>query len=338
MSAQAKDVGGKSPIKELTIDEREIERRKKFIDFQSDDLKRVHAIRDIIANHADEFTKRFFDHLSTFPEAKGLFSPAILEDAKRLKKEHLIAMSAGEYGTHYVDQRLKLGRLYSRAGLEAKVFLGAFHYLMQSIGEKIMVEFKGASQEAFKDFLALKKIAFFDLGLIVDAIIFEREKTIRQQQEAIRELSTPVLQLRDRLLILPIVGMIDTYRAKLLTENLLRAIRNNRAKVVVIDITGVAAVDSKVANHLVQTVAASKLMGAHVIVTGLSADVAMALVALGIELSKLNTVGDLQGGLEEAERILGSLQSNRDSYSPSPWASRLSPKPNGRDIANGFGE
>jgi rsbT co-antagonist protein RsbR len=336
MSAQAKDVGGKPSTKELMIDDREIERRKKFIDFQPDDLKRVLTVRDIIASHADEFTKRFFDHLALFPEARGLFSSAILEEAKRLKKEHLIAMTAGEYGTHYVEQRLRLGRLYSRAGLESNVFLGAFHILMQSIGEKIMAEFKGSPQEAFRGFLALKKIAFFDLGIIVDSIIFEREKTIRQQQEAIRELSTPVLQLRDRLLILPIVGMIDTYRAKLLTENLLRAIRSNRAKVVVIDITGVAAVDSKVANHLVQTVAASRLMGAHVIVTGLSADVAMALVALGVELSKLNTVGDLQGGLEEAERILAAQQPNRDTYSP--WGPRFAPKPNGRDVGNSFGE
>jgi rsbT co-antagonist protein RsbR len=71
------------------------------------------------------------------------------------------------------------------------------------------------------------------------------------------------------------------------------------------DITGVAAVDSKVANHLIQTVAAARLMGATVIVTGLSADVAQALVALGVDLGRINTIGDLQGGLEEAERLLG---------------------------------
>src|SRR6266540_4240821 len=98
----------------------------------------------------------------------------------------------------------------------------------------------------------------------------ERERIIRQQQEAIRELSTPVLQVRERLLILPIIGVIDPQRARQLTEQLLRAIRTNRAKVVVIDITGVAAMDSNVANHLVQTVEASRLLGATVIVTGLS--------------------------------------------------------------------
>lgn len=133
----------------------------------------------------------------------------------------------------------------------------------------------------------------------------ERERVIRQQQEAIRELSTPVLQVRDRLLILPIIGVIDPQRARQLTEQLLRGIRANRAKVVVIDITGVPSVDSTVANHLVQTVEASRLMGATVIVTGLSSEIAQTLVTIGVDLSKMNTVGDLQGGIEEAERLLG---------------------------------
>ena len=133
----------------------------------------------------------------------------------------------------------------------------------------------------------------------------ERERIIREQQEAIRELSTPVLPVRERLLILPIIGVIDPQRARQLTEQLLRGIRANRARVVVIDITGVAAIDSNVANHLVQTVEASRLLGATVIVTGLSAEIAQTLVNIGVDLGKMNTVGDLQGGIEEAERLLG---------------------------------
>jgi rsbT co-antagonist protein RsbR len=137
------------------------------------------------------------------------------------------------------------------------------------------------------------------------SFVQERERIIREQQEAIRELSTPVLQVRERLLILPIIGVIDPQRARQLTEQLLRGIRGNRAKVVVIDITGVPSVDSGVANHLVQTVDASRLMGATVIVTGLSSEIAQTLVTIGVDLTKMKTVGDLQGGIEEAERLLG---------------------------------
>jgi rsbT co-antagonist protein RsbR len=137
------------------------------------------------------------------------------------------------------------------------------------------------------------------------SFVQENVRIIRQQQEAIRELSTPVLQVRERLLILPMVGVIDSQRARQLTEQLLRGIRNNRAKVVVVDITGVPTIDSTVANHLVQTVEASRLMGAGVIITGLSSEIAQTLVTIGVDLSKMNAVGDLQGGIELAEKMLG---------------------------------
>ncbi|MBA2577161.1 MAG: STAS domain-containing protein [Euzebyaceae bacterium] len=137
------------------------------------------------------------------------------------------------------------------------------------------------------------------------SFVQERERVIRQQQDSIRELSTPVLQVRERLLILPIIGVLDAQRARQLTEQLLSGIRAHRAKVVVVDITGVPDVDVSVANHLVQTVDASRLMGAGVIITGLSSKIAQTLVRIGVDLSKVNTVGDLQGGIEEAERLLG---------------------------------
>src|SRR5213594_1160995 len=137
------------------------------------------------------------------------------------------------------------------------------------------------------------------------SFVQERERVIREQQKAILALSTPVLQVRERLLILPIIGAIDAQRARQLTEQLLRGIRANRAKVVVVDVTGVPAIDSAVANHLVQTVEASRLMGATVIITGLSSEIAQTLVTLGVDLSKMNAVGDLQGGIEEAERMVG---------------------------------
>jgi len=137
------------------------------------------------------------------------------------------------------------------------------------------------------------------------SFVQERERVIRQQQEAIRELSTPVLQVRERLVILPIIGVLDSQRARQVAEQLLRGIRTHRAKVVVIDITGVPEIDSTVANHLVQTVEASRLMGASVIITGLSPEIALTLVTIGVDLSKMNAVGDLQGGIEHAERLLG---------------------------------
>jgi rsbT co-antagonist protein RsbR len=137
------------------------------------------------------------------------------------------------------------------------------------------------------------------------SFVEERERVIGQQQDAIRELSTPVLQVRERLLILPIIGLLDAARAHQLTEQLLHGIRTHRATVVVLDITGVPDIDEAVADHLASTIDASRLMGAEIITTGLSPAIAQTLVAIGADISKLNTAGDLQGGLEQAEHRLG---------------------------------
>lgn len=173
--------------------------------------------------------------------------------------------------------------------------------LARSLFEKYQTEFEMLNRvlDAYEP--AANRIA----NTVGVSFVQERERIIRQQQEAIRELSTPVLQVREQLLILPIIGVLDSQRARQVTEQLLRAIRANRAKVVVIDITGVPTIDSTVANHLVQTVDASGLMGASVIITGLSSEIALTLVTIGLDLSKMNAVGDLQGGIEEAERLLG---------------------------------
>jgi rsbT co-antagonist protein RsbR len=173
--------------------------------------------------------------------------------------------------------------------------------LARSLFEKYHEDFELLNQvlDAYEP--AANRIA----NMVAVSFVQERERVIRDQQEAIRELSTPVLQVRERLLILPIIGILDGPRARQLTEQLLKGIRAHRAKVVVIDITGVPDVDEDVANSLVQTVDASKLMGASVIITGLSSEIAETLVTIGVDLSKMDTVGDLQEGIEEAERLLG---------------------------------
>jgi len=190
-------------------------------------------------------------------------------------------------------------------GVETHEVVGIVLLLRDVLARALFAKYQGDFAKLNRILDAYEPAANRIANTVAVGFVQERERIIRQQQEAIRELSTPVLQVRERLLILPIIGVIDPQRARQLTEQLLRGIRMNRAKVVVIDITGVPAVDATVANHLVQTVDASRLMGANVIVTGLSSEIAQTLVTIGVDLGKINAIGDLQGGIEEAERLLG---------------------------------
>lgn len=190
-------------------------------------------------------------------------------------------------------------------GMSPEQIIGSILTLRDVYGRSLFERYQNSMERLSAAMDIYEPVANTILSIVALAFIQERERVVSRQQEAILGLSTPVLQLRRGILILPIVGLIDSQRAQQLTEQLLEGIRVTRARVVVIDITGVPDVDSRVANHLLQTVDASGLMGASVVVTGLSPEIAQTLVALGIDLGRLTTIGDLQGGIEEADRLLG---------------------------------
>jgi rsbT co-antagonist protein RsbR len=291
---------------QVDIDDEDVARRKEFLQFADGDVAALRGLRELARKYADPVIEEFYAHVLSFEETKSFFLEAhTLERVKRMQKEYFLRLTEGDYGAEYVANRLRIGAVHERVNLAPKWYLGMYAFYLRAVARRLLDGFRDEPERAFAAFTSLLKLVFLDIGLAVDTYIQARESTMRKQQEAIRELSTPVLQIRDRLLLLPIIGVIDTHRARLITDSLLRSIRDTRAKVVVMDVTGVATIDSKVANHLIQTVTAAGLMGAAVIVTGVSSDVAQALVALGIDLAKLNTVGDLQGGMEEAERLLG---------------------------------
>jgi rsbT co-antagonist protein RsbR len=284
----------------------ELAMRKRFLEFDEDDVHRLEGMYDLTQEYVDSVIEAFYDHLLSFQETAAFFrDPRVLEYVKARQKQYFIRLTQGDYEQEYVEDRLRLGSIHEQIGLPVRSFLGMYAFYLRQIAARLLDEYADRPEQAFPAFHSLTKLLFFDIGLAVDTYIYQRERTIANQQEAIRELSTPVLRLRERLLVLPIIGILDTSRAQKLTEDLLASIRESRARVVILDVTGVPAVDSAVANHLLQAVEASRLMGAQVIVTGLSSNVAQALVTLGVDLTKMNAVGDLQGGIEVADRIMG---------------------------------
>ncbi len=132
-----------------------------------------------------------------------------------------------------------------------------------------------------------------------------QQEVIKAQKQAIQELSTPIIPVMDRIIVMPLIGSIDTMRARDITRSLLAGIREHRAKVVILDITGVPIVDSGVASYLNKTIQAARLKGARTIITGISDAVAETIVDLGIDWSGIETLSDLRTGLVIALNSLG---------------------------------
>ena len=264
-------------------------------------------LRELVAHlrqHRTELREEWARRITDAKLLTAMSREEIFAEATSVYNNYVETLETGTLETLHAYARNLSERIIPR-GVETHEVVGIVLLLRDVLARSLFAKYQSDFKLLNRVLDAYEPAANRIANTVAVGFVQERERIIREQQEALRELSTPVLQVRERLLILPIIGVIDSQRARQLTEQLLRGIRANRARVVVIDITGVAAMDSSVANHLVLTVEASRLLGAAVIVTGLSPEIAQTLVRIGVNLGKMHTVGDLQGGIEEAERVLG---------------------------------
>ena len=145
-----------------------------------------------------------------------------------------------------------------------------------------------------------------------EVFIAEREQIIERQREEMLELSTPVVELWDRVLTLPLIGTLDSARAQEVMENLLETILQRQAEVVIVDITGVGTVDTQVAQHLLRAAAAVRLMGAECIISGISPMIAQTMVQLGIDVGSVSTRSSIRTALADALQKVGYVITTKD--------------------------
>jgi rsbT co-antagonist protein RsbR len=235
---------------------------------------------------------------------------------KRLQNTYFLRLFSGTYDLNYVRDRLRVGSAHEKIGMPPKLYLGAYRRYLALIHDKLRDHFKGKEPETGKAIEVIRKIIFFDMALAIDTYIAAYLETMTRHQAAIRELSTPVIKVYERVLLLPIVGTVDTQRANQIMETVLVQVVEQQAKVIIIDIAGVAVVDTKVADHILQTTAAVQLLGAQTVLTGISASVARTVVQLGVEITRVETRAKLSEGIEVALSIIGKqISSKKGSHS-----------------------
>ena len=276
-----------------------------WFDITTEDRERVMALAPLVEEHIDGIMDEFYDRAGGFDHPSTTLADADSLDAIRAEqKRHFLELVDAGLDETYFQSRKKAGVFNEASGVSPAFYMGAYSYFLRRIGE--LVRQSAADSDAAIDILLSRhRVASCHKALTLGAFANARQEAIETREREISELPVPVLKMREGLLLVPVVGTLDSHRARMLTTCMLDSIKDVGARAVVLDITGVEAVDSAVANHLMQAMAAARLMGTHSVLTGISADVAQSLVKIGVTGTALNPAGDLERGIETAERLLG---------------------------------
>jgi rsbT co-antagonist protein RsbR len=268
---------------------------------------------DVYESRFAEIGAQLADDAVAHPELANFVGAGDAESVAENRERIAQAMNDGDWDPYLADM-VDTGARYAEAGLSFSAWFATGRALRSKLVPHLI---DALADEPERLAEALRGLStFIDLVILSvgESFIDAKQRIILEQQDVLRGLSTPVLEVRNGLLLVPLIGFIDSERALLLTGKLLEAIADKRAKAIVLDITGVPAVDSAVANHLMQTVQATQLMGAHTLISGLSPENAQTLVRLGLDLGRLNTVGTLSDGVIAAGEILKAAEARAVEY------------------------
>jgi len=282
------------------------EERKAFVNFTDEDAVLLKELRVHLEDRLDDVVDQLYANWTKYEDLQRLlFDTAIVERLKATQKEYFLRMLSGEYGDDYHDDRLRVGTRHQSIGLDVRWYMGGFCNYVQIVTPMVFEALKPDYEKAEKMLMALYKLINLDEELAISTYIQAREEVIESQHAEILEISTPVVQLWDGVVAAPIIGTMDSVRTQQFMERLLETIVETKSPVALVDITGVSAIDTATAQHLIDTIHAVRLLGAQVIITGVSPPIAQTLVHLGINLSDISTCASLADGLKLALKQIG---------------------------------
>ena len=255
----------------------------------------------------DRVVDQFYEWLPQQPEFNVFFSSQDTVDrVKRLQKAYWAGFFSGFVDQRYVDYRVRIGEIHAQRDLPSLIYFAAVLRFQLLFMEELQSSGLGKDRllpatRAFTKLLAL------DTYVISDQIAQFAKRRVAESGKAMLEMSTPVTSIWDGVLLLPLVGIVDSQRTQDIMEKVLSRIAESQARVFVMDISGVVTVDTGVANNFIRITQATRLMGCESIISGISPNVARTLVELGANVGEVRTTATLRDALQLA---LGAIKTN----------------------------
>ncbi len=281
-------------------------------DISADDLGLLRKCGEALgAGTIDRVVDRFYEWLPQQPEFNVFFSSQDTVDrVKKLQKAYWAGFFSGVVDQRYVDYRIRIGEIHAQRDLPSLIYFAAVLRFQLLFLEELQTSSLGKDRllpatRAFTKLLAL------DTYVISDQITQFAKRRVTESGKAMLEMSTPVTSIWEGVLLLPLVGIVDSQRTQDIMEKVLSRISESQARVFVMDISGVVTVDTGVANNFIRITQATRLMGCELIISGISPNVARTLVELGANVGEVRTTATLRDALQLALAAIKPLRDGR---------------------------
>ncbi|MEM7182639.1 MAG: protoglobin domain-containing protein [Spirochaetota bacterium] len=273
-------------------------------DLSKEDIQLLKEAGTKLEHEFSKLLNEFYDWLETTPEYEVYFSdPAFLKQVKGMQLKYWKDFFNSPVDEHYITSRKRIGMAHAKIGLSLTIFFAGVSNFYSSFSTRIRAMEKG--NKAFDTMLAFTRRLHLDTTIIVDTFNTLTNEKIAEQNRALMEMSTPVTAIWEGILMLPIVGVMDSKRTQDIMDSILIKISQTQAAITIIDISGVAVVDTAVANHLIKITKATKLMGCETIISGISPEISQTIVELGIDVGSIITTSTLRHAFKTALKKVG---------------------------------
>ena len=269
-------------------------------DISSDDLALLKECGRVLGNKIDTVVERFYEWLGAQPEFNVFFkSQDTVERVKKLQKVYWADFFNGVVDQRYIDYRVHIGELHAQRDMPNLIYFAAMLRFQLLFMEELMASELAADRRR-PAVRAFNKLLALDTYVTSDQIAQFAKRRVMESGKAMLAMSTPVSSIWDGILLLPLVGIVDSQRTQDIMEKTLSRIAESRARVFVMDISGVVTVDTAVANNFIRITQATRLMGCDCIISGISPSVARTLVELGANVGEVRTTATLRDALQLA--------------------------------------
>lgn len=275
-------------------------------EINAEDIARIRAAGSLLIPELDEHIEAFYVWLRQHKEFQIYFAsnPKRLERVIELQKSHWESFFAANLDEKWFASRIHVGAVHAHIDLPNDIYFAGMSMSGKSLVDRIR-KIKPALKDAGEMADSVMKLIFMDSFVVVEEISRIQREKITAGSKALMEMSTPVTPIWEGILLLPLLGIVDSTRTQDIMNKTLAEISKTRAKVFVLDISGVSAMDTAVANQLIKITKATQLMGCETIISGVSPAIARTLVELGVSIGEVKTTATLRDSFELALKAVG---------------------------------